>query len=74
MSRWGRVCWRVGYVQGVPLPCDLSRDACDVTYLPTRLNDEQTPVKGISVSNSNSNSTLIVCYLDICRCLPLCKL
>ena len=29
---------------GYPLPCDLSHDACDVTYPPPHV-DRQTPVK-----------------------------
>ena len=36
---WG---WRsgggVGYPRGVLLPCDLSHDACDITYSPTPMD------------------------------------
>ena len=44
-----------GYVQGVcpgvPLPCDLSHDVCDVTYPHPGQNDGQMPVKTLPSRN-----------------------
>ena len=59
MSRGGRVCWRVGYVQGIPLPCDLSHDACNVIYLPTGQNDGQTPVKILPFQDPRLRAVII---------------